>query len=187
MRFNRYITNTSTMYQISLYAYLHRQSVNPDGIYTSIWNKKPCHFEFQFFATKYSSIYTSFIIIKEMIDPLPVAFVKMKKKMLWFDCSWNIKICTVECYPRITQYFLNYLMLTRNLAVHNTLSIMYYVTAMYHSNVCTHVRGVWVSVLNHSTTLLKKMQTPTLIIGVYIIHWASFIILSNEYNPYFRC
>lgn len=161
--------------------------MNPDGIYTSIWNKKPCHFEFQFFATKYSSIYTSFIIIKEMIDPLPVAFVKMKKKMLWFDCSWNIKICTVECYPRITQYFLNYLMLTRNLAVHNTLSIMYYVTAMYHSNVCTHVRGVWVSVLNHSTTLLKKMQTTSLIIGVYIIHWASFIILSNEYNPYFRC
>lgn len=109
------------------------------------------------------------------------------KKMLKLWPQLKYKKCTVEFYPRITQYFLNYLMLTRNLAVHNTLSIMYYVTAMYHSNVCTHVRGVWVSVLNHSTTLLKKMQTPTLNIVVYIIHWASFIILSNEYNPYFGC
>lgn len=127
------------------------------------------------------------LLLKKWLIHYLLRSSKWKKKMLWFDCSWNIKICTVECYPRITQYFLNYLMLTRNLAVHNTLSIMYYVTAMYHSNVCTHVRGVWVSVLNHSTTLLEKMQTPTLIIGVYIIHWASFIILSNEYNPYFRC
>lgn len=107
------------------------------------------------------------------------------KKMLKLWPQLKYKKCTVEFYPRITQYFLNYLML--NLAVHDTLSIMYYVTAMYHSNVCTHVRGVWVFVLIHSTTLLKKMQTPTLNIGVYVIHSASFIILSNEYNPYFRC
>lgn len=109
------------------------------------------------------------------------------KKMLKLWPQLKYKKCTVEFYPRITQYFLNYLMLTRNLAVYDTLSFMYYVTAMYHSYVCTHVRGVWVFVPNHSTTLLNKMQTPTLIIGVYIIHWASFIILCNEYNPYFGC
>lgn len=70
------------------------------------------------------------LLIKKWLIPYLLRSSKWKK-MLWLWLPLKHKKCTVEFYSRITQYFLNYLMLTRNLAVHNTLSIMYSVTAMY--------------------------------------------------------
>lgn len=76
------------------------------------------------------------------------------KKMLKLWPQLKYKKCTVEFYPRITQYFLNYLMLTRNLAVHNTLSIMY-----CHRNVsfeCMHACSGCLSVCSKSQYYFTK-------------------------------